>query len=117
MDANTELEHVNQALGKCGYHSWTFKKVWQQLDKPNSTPNKPKNKKDTDKKKEVSPIIVSISYVKGVSEALAQAYQRHSVSVAMKPHLTLKRMLVQPKDKKTPHNTAGVVYQIPTLFL
>ena len=30
----------------------------------------------------------------------------------MKPHLTLKRMLVHPEDKRTPHDTAGVVYQI-----
>ena len=27
MDAKAELEHVNQALGKCEYPSWTFKKV------------------------------------------------------------------------------------------
>ena len=33
----------------------------------------------------------------------------------MKPHLTLKRMLVHQKDKKTPHDTAGVVYQISCL--
>ena len=30
----------------------------------------------------------------------------------MKPHLTLKCMLVHSKDKRTPHDTAGVVYQI-----
>ena len=51
-DAKLEVQHVNQALGKCGYPSWTFKKVRQQLDKRNSTPKKPKNK-DTDKNKGV----------------------------------------------------------------
>ena len=89
-DAKLEVQHINQALGKCGYPSWTFKKVQQQLDKWNSTPKKPKNKKDTDKKKEESPIMISIPYVKGVSEALTRAYRRHGVSMAMKPHLTLK---------------------------
>ena len=87
-DAKAEVEHVKQALGKCGYPSWTFKKDRQQLDKCNGTPKKPKNEKDTDKKKEESPIMVSIPYVKGVLEALARAYRRHGVSAAMKPHLT-----------------------------
>ena len=29
----------------------------------------------------------------------------------MKPHLTLKHLRVHPKDKRTPHDTASVVYQ------
>ena len=31
----------------------------------------------------------------------------------MKPHLTFKRMLVHLKDKRTPQENAGVVYQVP----
>ena len=58
--------------------------------------------------------MISIPYVKGVSETLARAYRCHGVSVAMKPHLTLKCMLVNLKNKRTPHDTAGVVYQIPS---
>ena len=69
-----------------------FKKVRQKFEKCNSTPKKPKNKKDTDKKKEEYPIMVTIPYVKGVSEALARAYQCHAISMAMKPHLPLKHI-------------------------
>ncbi len=47
------------------------------------------------------------------SLALDRVFRRHGVSVAMKPHQTLKRLLVHPKDKRKPHDTAGVVYQIP----
>ena len=93
MDDKAEVKHVNLALGKCGYPSWIFKKVRQQLDKQNSTPKKPKNKKDTDKKEE-SPIMVSIPNVKG-------AHQCHGVSTAIKTHLILKHMLVHLKDKRT----------------
>ena len=71
MDAKPEVEHVNQAVGKFRYPSWTFKKVRQQLDECNSTPKKPKNKKDTDKKQKEFPIMVTIPYVNGISEALA----------------------------------------------
>ena len=31
----------------------------------------------------------------------------------MKPHFTLKRILVHPKDKTSPQENAGVVYQVP----
>ena len=31
----------------------------------------------------------------------------------MKPHLTLKRILVHPKDKCRPQQNSGVVYQVP----
>ena len=48
-DAKLEVQDVNQA-----------KKVPQQLDKWNSTPKKAKSKKDTDRKKEESPIMISI---------------------------------------------------------
>ena len=31
----------------------------------------------------------------------------------MKPHCTLRRLLVHPKDKREPRNTTDVVYSIP----
>ena len=31
----------------------------------------------------------------------------------MKPHMTLKRMLVSPNDKRPLQENAGVVYQVP----
>ena len=57
--------------------------------------------------------IVTIPYVEGVSEALSQVFRRHSVVTPIKPHLTLKRMLVNPKDKRTPQENARVVHQVP----
>ena len=37
----------------------------------------------------------------------------HGVAMLMKLHLTLKRMLVHQKDKGTPQENSGVVYQVP----
>ena len=51
---------------------------------------------------------VTIPYVKGVSEALSQVFHHHGVAMAMKPHLTLKEMLVYPKDKRTGECRGGV---------
>ena len=41
---------------------------------------------------------VTIPYVKGVLVALSRVVCHHGVATAMKPHLTLKRMFVHPKD-------------------
>ena len=57
--------------------------------------------------------MISIPYVKGAFGALTRAYRHHSVSAAMKLHLSLKHMLVYLLNQRTPHDTACIVYQIP----
>ena len=49
-----------------------------------------------------------------MSEALNWVFQRHGVATLMKSHMTLKRMLVHPKDKWTSQENTGVVYQVPS---
>ena len=56
---------------------------------------------------------VTIPYVKGLSETLQRVFRRHGVATTLRPHKTLKQMLVHPKDKREPRDTSGVVYQIP----
>ena len=50
---------------------------------------------------------VSIAYIK---EVLNWVFPHHGVATTMKSHLTLKRMLIQPKDKSSPHENAEVLY-------
>ena len=69
-----------------------------------------KKKEDSDR---VTKTTVTIPYIKGVSEALSQVFCHHGVETAMKPHLTLKRMLVHPKEKRILQENAGVVHQVP----
>ena len=90
-----------------------FTRVREQLDHREETKAKRNKNKKKEKDSVTSRTMVSIPYVKGVSEALMRVLRRHDVSVAMKPHLTLKRLLVHPKDKRAPQETAGVVYQVP----
>ena len=40
-------------------------------------------------------------------------FKKHNFSTAMKPYVTLRRMLVHPKDKRDPMQTADSVYEIP----
>ena len=72
--------------------------------------NKPSKKKDQDFK---SKGMVIIPYVEGVSEKVARIMKSYSISTAMKPHSTLRNLLVHPKDKRDPHNSTDVIYSIP----
>ncbi len=39
--------------------------------------------------------------------------RKHGVAVAMKPHMTLRRLLVHPKDRNETRDISEVVYKIP----
>jgi len=39
-----------------------------------------------------------IPYVEGVSEAVARAHKRHDISMAMRPHMTIRYLLVHPNQ-------------------
>ena len=54
-----------------------------------------------------------IPYVKGTSEALSRIFQKYRIQTAMRPHMTLRKFLVHPKDKRHLKDKSGVVYRIP----
>jgi len=56
---------------------------------------------------------VIIPYVDSMSEAVASVYNRYGFSSAMKPHTTIRNLLVHPKDKVNTEETAECVYRIP----
>ena len=90
-----------------------FTQVRDMLD--NKLPKEEKNKRKKENKGDQlqSKVMVTIPYVRGVSEALQRTFSRHGVATSMKPHKTLKQLLVHPKDKRSSQDSAGVVYSIP----
>ena len=56
-----------------------------------------------------------IPYVKGISELLERIYRKHNICTAMRPHMTLRKLLVHPKDKREKEEQSGVVYSIPCI--
>ena len=109
-DSDKELEEakIKKALGLCGYPDWSFNKVKLQMEKKKT--KKPPKKGDMTEK---SKGLVVIPYVNGVSEKANRIFRRHGIATAMRPHSTLRKMLVHPKDKRDPNATTDVVYEIP----
>jgi len=57
--------------------------------------------------------MVVIPYVENVSEAVARIMRKHNAPVAMKPYITLKSVLVHPKDKQEKEDLTECVYKVP----
>jgi len=56
--------------------------------------------------------MVVIPYVKGFTEKAQRIYGKHNISTAMKPHCTIRNILVHPKDQIDLHKRCDVVYKI-----
>ena len=100
MQKKKEINHVNSALGACGYPSWSFKRMREQMDQREQENNMNISKMDS--KDKSTKIRVILPYVSGVSQALGRVFCCHGVATSMKPNLTLNRMLEHLKDKRTP---------------
>jgi len=57
--------------------------------------------------------MVTIPYVKVLSEAFCQILITYMICTAVKPHNTLRNVLVHPKDRINDEEKPEVVYKIP----
>ncbi|XP_072048938.1 uncharacterized protein [Amphiura filiformis] len=110
QDKEEEEKKIQEALQTCGYPKWSFEKVKDQMQ---SVKPKKSAKKTDDSTR--SRGMVVLPYVKGVTERVSRVMKKYNVSTAMKPHNTLRRELVHPKDKRDPNNLTQAVYKIPCL--
>ena len=110
-DKRKEEQHITEALRNNNYPMWAIRKAKaMQQNKKQDTHKKPNRSKETKKEGQK---LVTIPYQQGTSERIAKAFKKRGVSTAMKPHTTIRSLVVHPKDKLQPGQKAGVVYQIP----
>jgi len=57
--------------------------------------------------------MVTIPYVKGLSEAFSRILKTYRICTAVRPHTTLRKMLVHPKDRINDEEKPEAVYKIP----
>ena len=107
-DKKTEEKVICDALKLCGYPSWALDKAKKDKDKQ----QKKKDSKQTTTDNKSKGLVV-VPYVEGLSEKASRVFKKHGFATAMKPHCTLRNMLVHPKDKRDPHQTAEIIYEIP----
>ena len=98
-DRKEERNTIKNALNICGYPDWTIKRVEENLRNKEETKGKGNSRKESSAKNKG---MVVLPYVRGVSEELARIYKKRQITSAMKPHSTLRTLLVHPKDKSDP---------------
>ena len=59
--------------------------------------------------------MVVLPYVKGVTERIQRVMRKHDIETPMKPHITIRRLVVHPKDKISDDQKCGVVYEVDCL--
>jgi len=57
--------------------------------------------------------MVTIPYVKGLSEAFSRILKTYRICTAVRPHTMLRNMLVHPKDRISDEEKPEVVHKIP----
>ena len=77
------------------------------------TENKKRKTGDKRKKDKNYRSQVVILYIVGFSERVDRVLKKHVVVTVMRPHTTLRHVLVHPKDKAEPEEQGELVYQIP----
>ena len=72
----------------------------------------PLNSRTVDRSEAQSPV-VTLPYVRSVSEAVCRILTPLDVKVSFRPHTTLGHPLMRPKDRVAEGGLTGVVYQVP----
>ena len=94
------IVHVNKALTVCGYSNWSFKELGERMDSRNmKQQQEERRKKQKDKGDGQKKIMVTIPYMRGVSEAVERTLRRYGIATAVRPYKTLRQLLAHQKDK------------------
>ena len=54
-----------------------------------------------------------VPYVQGLTEKVTRIYKKYGISTSVRPHSTLRQILVHPKDKLETLENGEIVYKIP----
>ena len=98
-----ERELISTAMRNCNYPEWVIKR--------GLGPPRHRERIQSEQEEETKGW-ATIPYVKGVSEPISRILRTAGIKVAMKPHNTLRKELVHPKDRDSLMEKAGVVYQV-----
>lgn len=58
--------------------------------------------------------MVTVPYIRGITEKIQQAMNKHNICNSVRTH-KLRQMLVHPKDKIDPEHKCNIIYEIPCL--
>ena len=104
-----EEQHLIQALRKCKYPNWALNRVKLRCQNPS------KKQKNTNQRKQNNQfrknLYMVVPYYKGLSESIKRSCNKFGVQVHFKGGLTIKDLLMAPKDKDHILKKSGIIYK------
>ena len=102
-----EMDHLNQVFQANGFPENLVKKTLTTHPPPLPETSEPQQQLDE------APKILCTPYIKGLSEKIAKVCVPLGVKPVFRPKKTLKRELMQVKNRTPEQKQTGVVYEIP----
>ena len=102
-----EMDHLNQVFQANGFPKNLVKKTLTTHPPPLPETSEPQQQVDE------APKILCTPYIKGLSEKIAKVCAPLGVKPVFRPKKTLKRELMQVKNRTPEQKQTGVVYEIP----
>ena len=104
-----EEQHLTSALKRCKYPTWAPNRI--QLKNTKENANKNNNKPTRPEQSNINQPHIVVPYHQGLSENFKRTCNRYGVQVHLKGGLTIKNLLMSPKDKDTIWKKSGVIYR------
>ena len=92
-----EEQHLFQALKKCKYPTWALNRVKMRCQNPSN--KRRNNNKSQHNNNTMRNLYMVVPYYQGLSESIKRSCKKYGVQVHFKGGLTIKNLLMAPKDK------------------
>ena len=92
-----EQQHLFQALKNCKYPTWVLNRVKMKCQNPS---NKRRNNNNSQWNNNIKRnLYMVVPYYQGLGESIKRSCKKYGVQVHLKGELTIKKVLMAPKDK------------------
>ena len=103
-----EEDHLSRVLTKCKYPTWAINRVKMKMKKP---AQKKKNIGNQNNQTSYQKPYMVVPYYKGLSKSVKRTCNKHRVQVYFRGGVTIKNLLMAPKDEDPMLKKRGVIYR------
>ena len=103
-----EEEHLSRVLTKCKYPTQAINRVKMKMKKP---AQKKRNTSNNNNQANYQKPCMAVPYYKGLSESVKITCNKHGVQVYFRGGVTIKNLMMAPKDQGPMLKKSGVIYR------
>ena len=107
LQKEEEEEHLSRVLTRCNYPTWAINRVKMKM----RTPALKKNNNSTNTQQKCQKPYMVVPYYQGLSESVKRTCNKHGVQVYFRGGVTIKNILMAPKNQDPMLKKSGVIYR------